>query len=1030
MLNVAQQVVVVVAILVSCSCLEPACFPGCKNTESWSSCTNINNKFYDGPGEPPQSTCISCPEQIQQQAVLNVTNSSQPTALCLPNKNRVAVRGFSFGVLSVQKLRPPQQAKILQYLALIRCGITDLEEGIWAGFPVIRYLQLDFNNLTYVKQTWFDSLKSPTSFWTLSLSHNNINGMESKCFQKLSSLQTLLLDSNSLQSIRPSWFHNLKNLGKLSLESNSIAFIPPQAFKSLSWLGQLDLSRNLLTCLSMEAVEGLDRLHTLSLIGNGLLALDDSVFVTMYWRLEYRHFRHHGHRIAVRVNDALFCITEVRIQRQSYYVQVQHDNRTRASRPSLEPSVQCARLNSKLKAESHMKYSLPLVIISVNTESDKHAKNMTQLCKHAQENVSHVKVALRGDITLQIVPMSVDRSCNPQIVAIVLSDAIANENRTTLYADRHSNDIRAFGHEEMTNVTCLVNTWEKTYQHVFTTPLSSTPDDTVCTEKTQTSRIGSSALDGTLCSGDGVTLTTKKPKVKITELTLNQTNPSTNGTVKEKSTRVAIITVVVVGVVLVALFVMYVIRRQRCCSRGDQAAQTAGHLAGAHGTAPSQSSSSGDDPKYSVIPDEYYNQQGTDTSTTPQTDNDYSQIPDEYYNYYNTRPGAQHPYWEIPDEYYNYYNTRPGAQHPYWEIPDEYYNYYNTRPGAQHPYWEIPDEYYNYYNTRPGAQHPYWEIPDEYYNYYNTRPEAQHPYWEIPDEYYNRYNTFPPTRRAAASEVALSSSTRQGGKHPSYDTAPQVWRDPQNYQIPARGRPTNIRAREIPENGNSLHRYMGLIGNYKYKKRRLSYPLTLRVPEEHEIYSTSFTATITTTEVVLPSSTRQGGKHPSYDTAPQVWRDPQNYQIPARGRNTNIRSHKMQQKGNSLHRYMSLTGNTKYNRRRLSYPLTLRVPQNYENCFAGFKLTSAGPEMDLSLSTRQGGKHPSYDTAPQVWRDPQNYQIPARGRPTNIRARKMPTANDSSGHRYMTLTGNYSRTMRAANFRMQAMPLYNKSPAN
>eukprot|EP00058_Branchiostoma_floridae_P020893 XP_002606383.1 hypothetical protein BRAFLDRAFT_67630 [Branchiostoma floridae] len=470
-------------------------------------------------------------------------------------------------------------------------------------------------------------------------------------------------------------------------------------------------------------------------------------------------------------------------------VETQHPCRTRPWWTGGATSV----ADPKLKA-----VRLPLVIISVNTESDKHAKNMTHLCERAQENVSLVKVALRGDITLQIVPMSVDRSCNPQIVAIVLSDAISDENRTTLYADRHSNNVRAFGHEEMTNVTCLVNTREETYQHVFTTPLSSTPDDNVCTEKTQASRTVSSALGDTLCSGDGVTLTTREPTIKTTELTLNQTTPSTNGTVKEKSTRVVIITVVVLGVVLVALFAMYVIRRQRCCSRGDQAAQAAGHLAGAHGTAPSQSS--GDDPQYSVIPDEYYNQQNTEISTTPQTDNDYSQIPDEYYNYYNTRPGAQHPYWEIPDEYYNYYNTRPGAQHPYWEIPDEYYNYYNTRPGA----------------------HPYWEIPDEYYNYYNTRPGAQHPYWEIPDEYYNRYNTFPPTCRAVASEVALPSSTRQGGKHPSYDTAPQVWRDPQNYQIPARGRPTNIRAQEMPENGNSLHRYMGLIGNYKYNRRRLS----------------------------------------------------------------------------------------------------------------------------------------------------------------------------------------------------------------
>eukprot|EP00058_Branchiostoma_floridae_P012939 XP_002598427.1 hypothetical protein BRAFLDRAFT_83225 [Branchiostoma floridae] len=171
---------------------------------------------------------------------------------------------------------------------------------------------------------------------------------------------------------------------------------------------------------------------------------------------------------------------------------------------------------------------------------------------------------------------------------------------------------------------------------------------------------------GATSVAEGVTVSTREPKIKTTKLILNQTNASTNGTVKEKSPRVAFITmVVVVGVVLVALFVMYVVRR---CSRGDQAAQAAGHLAGVHGTAPSrttqQSSSSGDDPQYSVIPDEYYNQQnsGTSSSTTQQTTDDYSQIPDEHFNYYNTRPDAQHPYWEIPDEYYNRYNTYPSTR--------------------------------------------------------------------------------------------------------------------------------------------------------------------------------------------------------------------------------------------------------------------------------------------------------------------------------------------------------------------------------
>ncbi|CAH1249500.1 Hypp8621 [Branchiostoma lanceolatum] len=625
--------------------------------------------------------------------------------------------------------------------------------------------------------------------------------------------------------------------------------------------------------------------------------------------------------------------------------------------------------------------------------------------------------------------MGVDRSCNPQIVAIVLSDVISNENRTRSYADRHSNNVSTFGHEEMTNVTCLVNTWEETYRHVFTTPLSSTPDGTVCAGKTQSTRAVSSTPDGTVCTREGMTLTTGEPNIKTTKLIMNQTNPSTNGTVKEKSPLVAIIIlmVVVVGVVLVALFVGYVIRRQRCCSKGDQATQAD---SGAQGP-----SSSGDELQYCEIPDEYYNQQNTAASTASQTDNDYSQIPDEYFNYYNTRPGAQHPYWQIPDEYYNYYNTRPEAQHPYWEIPDEYYNRrrlscplthqddmnYSVRLNATPAELALPS------STRLGGKHPsydtalqVWRDPQNYQipalgRQTNIRAgNSGHQYMGLIGNYkYNRRRlSYPPDdmnymysviSNAATAKVALHSSTRLGGKHPSYDTAPQVWRDPQNYQIPARGRQTNIRA------GNSGHQYMGLISSYKHNRRRLSYP------QDYSVISNAATA-----KVALPSSTRLGGKHPSYDTTPQVWRDPQNYQIPARGRQTNIRA------GNSGHQYMSLIGNYKHNRRRLSYPLTLRVPQDDTDYSVRFMAATA--ELALPSSTRLGGKHPSYDTAPQVWRDPQNYQIPAHGRQTNIRAHGMPVSGNSSGPRYQGLIGTYSRTMRAAKFGMQTMPLYNKPP--
>ncbi|XP_035660878.1 uncharacterized protein LOC118405483 [Branchiostoma floridae] len=982
MSHVVQQVVVVFTILVSCASLEPACFPGCKNTNSWSSCIP-NSKPINHRPSPQYDACILCPAQLQQQPVLNVKNSSQPTSPCLPNKGSVAVRGFSFGILSVQKLRPPQQSETYD-LALIQCGITDLEQGILAEFPKLAFLQLDFNNLTHVKGAWFDGLKSPALFRTLSLSHNRISNMDSKCFQNVSYLGILNLDNNYLQVIQSSWFYNLKVLNSLSLRSNSIETIPPQAFKSLSLLSNLDLSRNMLTCLSRETVEGLNRLETLSLGGNRLLALDDSINLVMNWKLKYRYPMYRGQRVAVRVNEVLFCITELNQLRPFYHVQMQHDIRTQAARPTAEPLSQCTYLNllAGRKAANQTKYNLPLVIISVHTKSDKHAKNIDNLCKRAWEDVSTVKVALRGDITLQIVPMGVDRSCNPQIVAIVLSNAISDDNNTKLYADRYSNHMSAFGHEEMTNVTCLVNTWEETYQHVFATPLSSTPDDTVCAENTQATRTVSCTPDGT---GEGMPLTTRGPEHQTTKLTLDQTDASTEGTVKEKSPRRAIITMItIVAVVLVALFVTYVVRRQHCCSRG--------HLGGAQGTAPDrtaqQSSSSGDDPQYSEIPDEYFDRQNTSASTTRQTANNYNQIPDQYFNYYNTRPGAEHSYWEIPDEYYNRYSTYP----PRRRVPQaEVVLPSSTRLGGKHPSYDTAPQVWrdpqNYQIPARGRQTNIRSHDNSGQRYMGLVGNHRLSYPQDNVDYSVRLST-------AAAEVVLPSSTRLGGQHPSYDTAPQVWRDPQNYQIPARGRQNNIRSHGMLQTDNSGHRYMGLIGN-----NRLSYPLTLRVPQDDRDYSVRFNTAAA--EVVLPSSTRLGGQHPSYDTAPQVRRDPQNYQIPARGRNTNIRSRDLSHTDNSGHRYMGLVCNHRYSRKPLSYPSTHQVPQNDRDYSVSFNTAAA--EVVLPSSTRLGGQHPSYDTAPQVWRDPQNYQIPARGRRTNIRSHR---AGSSSVPGYMTLTGN------------------------
>ncbi|CAH1266776.1 Hypp3571 [Branchiostoma lanceolatum] len=334
--------------------------------------------------------------------------------------------------------------------------------------------------------------------------------------------------------------------------------------------------------------------------------------------------------------------------------------------------------------------------MSVNRESDKHTPNLSHLCTHAWKDVEGVTVVLGGDTTLKIVPMGVDKSHQPQTVAVVVSDVMADDdnNRSMSYADGHSRNISTFGHEEMLNVTCHVDIWGGIFRKVFTTPVSSAPDDeTDSTEKmTQ--------------------VTTRPQSTKTTKVPLNQTTPVTNETVtvrpgKERCAYsnawiIAVVAVTVVVVENVALLVACIVRKRRYCSRPGN-------------------------PPPPVVPLNRWvlDGAGGHAVSTPVDGHQYSEIPDDYFRRHNAQPWVQPPYCVIPDEYYtDYYNTRPGAQNPYWVIPDEYYNSENTRPLSYPLTLRVPgqdDDAVPFYaaaaevalppSTRLGGKHPSYSRP-------------------------------------------------------------------------------------------------------------------------------------------------------------------------------------------------------------------------------------------------------------------------------------------------------------------------------
>ncbi|KAI8497777.1 regulation of response to stimulus [Branchiostoma belcheri] len=490
------------------------------------------------------AACILCTKQ-QHDMLGPVQTASQSNSICLPNHEHVAVRGFPFGVLS--KLRPSHQA--MRWLALVECGITDLEESALSVFPVLTLLNLDSNNLTHVKQKWFDGLPKLNS---LALSHNSISSMDSNSFQNLPHLYLLLLDNNLLKSIQPSWFHGLKALKQLSLKSNSIRSIHPEAFKSFESLSRLDLSSNALSCLSSNTT-GLQNLKELTASRSKNLPLGDSHSLSTPWKLYYNKKPYYS-LVAVRVDKVLFCISR-------RGTQTQYQVRMEQTMPSRQPNGQCQML--RFTQSAIYTYGLPLVILSSNTEQDQHAANLTHFCTRAWEDMGSVRLALGADVSLRIVEMGLGQSNEAQIVAVVLSHVTPVENKDGSHLNINAS---ASGHEEVMNVTCFINTWKTTYQHVFPSPVSSGPEDSVCTEQKRKEE-----NEGTL------TTPSTRTTSSILNGTISDTNiPMTVQTGKETGLSRGLVVLVVIGIILVALApVCFLLRKQGCCSRGNHATQAA-----------------------------------------------------------------------------------------------------------------------------------------------------------------------------------------------------------------------------------------------------------------------------------------------------------------------------------------------------------------------------------------------------------------------------------------------------------------------
>eukprot|EP00058_Branchiostoma_floridae_P020598 XP_002606088.1 hypothetical protein BRAFLDRAFT_87998 [Branchiostoma floridae] len=339
-----------------------------------------------------------------------------------------------------------------------------------------------------------------------------------------------------------------------------------------------------------------------------------------------------------------------------------------------------AHKKSSYRNKQKFEVDRPAVIVSIDKETVENAESVHGLCREAWNDVGRVNVAWGQDSTLRIVPVGPDEFYKPKAVAVVLSDVPTTDHkeRPYLYADDDSRGSGVFGNEETKQVTCYANDWEKTYRYVFTTPVSSTPEGTVCPEQrkvTQATETVSDISDGSTSFRAALTTTrtvssspddpktgthaTENSKTKTTEGILNLTSTRTNLKMtvpsgNDGSPHVAIIiTLSVVGAIFVAVLLLAYFVRDKQAGQAAVACGAATHdvaslnhwvIVRATGHVVTVNANQNvTDPNFS---DEatYENMKGDDEEN--------SELPDDY-----------HTYVQIPDIYFNRKNTRPASLH-------------------------------------------------------------------------------------------------------------------------------------------------------------------------------------------------------------------------------------------------------------------------------------------------------------------------------------------------------------------------------
>lgn len=145
----------------------------------------------------------------------------------------------------------------------------------------LQYLDLSFNQITYLTETGLASLKNLRE---LNLKNNQITDISEISLSTLNHLQSIDLSNNQISSIPSQLFRSSGELKSLQLQNNSISVLSPGLFTGLSKLSLLNLSHNEISNdhISSDTFLDLTRVVVMDLSFNRLRRINSTMFQSQY----------------------------------------------------------------------------------------------------------------------------------------------------------------------------------------------------------------------------------------------------------------------------------------------------------------------------------------------------------------------------------------------------------------------------------------------------------------------------------------------------------------------------------------------------------------------------------------------------------------------------------------------------------------------------------------------------------------------------------------------------------------------------